>query len=345
MASTPDDRGRSRKNLILKEVRLMFLPPPKSHIILALDTPDRTASLRVLEQCRDVVDAVKINYPLILQEGLSFVKELKDTYGLPIIADLKIADVPVTNNRIVRMAKQAGVSAVMAHGFIGPDALVEILEVAGEDLGIFVVTELTHPGGLEFTRPHARQFAEMAAYLGCYGIQAPGTRPDQIRALRETVGPELVMIACGIGAQGGTLQAAIQAGADFGIIGRAIYDAPNPREAALRIAASSADASAVVKDVQVVRYCSETESYTLRVEPTDEMREIVKAFVRYCQNHRIGLTMHLDGGILLRKEKHVIHFYRDGHCLLSNMHSAREGEEWARRWFQEIKRDMSEADS
>ncbi|TBL69368.1 orotidine-5'-phosphate decarboxylase [Paenibacillus thalictri] len=319
----------------------MFLKSPKSRIILALDTPDREQSLHVMDQCRDAVDAIKLNYPLVLQEGLSFIGELKKKYDLPIIADFKIADVPVTNNRIVRLAKNAGVDAVMVHGFIGPDAIMEVKEVAGDDMGVFVVTELTHPGGLEFTRPHAKQFAEMAAYLGCYGIQAPGTRPEQIRVMRETVGPDMKIIACGIGAQGGTLQAAIEAGADFGIIGRSIYEADDPREAAMSLARSCAEEPDVVKDVSVVRYCSETESYTLRVEPAREIREILKRFIGYCQSRRIGLTLHHDGGILLRKGKNIIHIYNDGRCLLSNISSVAEGEELARRWLEEIRSDMN----
>ena len=320
----------------------MFLNPPESRIILALDTPDRSESIRVLDACRDVVDAVKLNYPLVLQEGLPFVSELKEKYGLPLIADFKIADVPVTNNRIVRVAKKAGFNAIMVHGFIGADAIIEIQEAAGSEMGVFVVTELTHPGGLEYTRPHAKQFAEMAAYLGCYGIQAPGTRPEQIRVLRETVGPDMKIIACGVGAQGGIMQAALEAGADFAIIGRSIYEAEDPREAAIRIGRFDQKRPSVVGGISIVRYCSETDTYTLRVEPTEEMREQLIHFIQYCREHRIGLKLNMDEGILLRKGKHVIHIYNDGRCLLSNLPSVAQGEKVAREWLEEIRRDMNE---
>jgi len=318
----------------------MFLNPPKSRIILALDTPDRSKSIEIMDQCHDVVDAIKVNYPLVLQEGLFFIKELKEAYGLPIIADFKIADAPVTNNRIVRMAKSCGVSAVMVHGFIGADAVMEIMEVAGDDLGVFIVTELTHPGGLEYTRPHSMQFAEMAAYLGCYGIQAPGTRPDQIRVLRESIGPDMKIIACGIGAQGGVLQEAIEAGADFGIVGRAIYEAHDPKQAAIRIARGRHEDKPVIQGVHVVRYCAETVSYTLRLEPVDEMRELLKQFIAYCKIHRIGLRLNTDDGILLRKDRSIMHLYSNGSCLLSNMPSVEKGEAFGRNWLEEIRSDM-----
>lgn len=122
-----------------------FLNPPESRIILALDTPDKQSSHQVMEQCADIVDAIKINYPLVLTEGLGFISELKAKYGLPLIADFKVADAPVTNNRIARMAKDSGVDALMVHGFVGADAIMEIQEVAQGEMGIFVITELTHP--------------------------------------------------------------------------------------------------------------------------------------------------------------------------------------------------------
>lgn len=323
-----------------------FLNPPRSRIILALDTPDKASSLQVMEQCSDIVDAIKVNYPLVLTEGLSFITELKKIYGLPVIADFKVADAPVTNNRIARMAKDAGVDALMVHGFIGADAIMEIQEVASGDMGIFVVTELTHPGGLEFTRSYSEQFARMAAYLDCFGIQAPGTRPDQIQVLRDTIGPEMTIIACGIGAQGGTLEAVVRAGADYGIIGRSIYEAENPRQAAMDLAMPESPAAgekpATVKEIHVVRYCSETDSYTLRVEPGDEMRDKVRQFIHYCRSHRIGLELNQDEGVLLKKHRSLIHVYTTGSCLISNLPSVAEGERIAHQFLEEIRSDLAD---
>jgi orotidine-5'-phosphate decarboxylase len=212
----------------------MFLNEPKSHIMLALDTPNRVTSLHVMDQCHDIIDAVKFNYPLILKEGLSLLTDIKTKYNLPVVADFKVADVPVTNNRIVQMVKDAGADAIMIHGFIGSDSILEIKETAADQLGIIVVTELTSPGGLEFTRQHSEAFAKLCEFLNCYGIQAPGTRPDQIKRLRNIISPDKIIVSCGIGAQGGQFAEAIRAGATYGIIGRAIYQASDPRASALR---------------------------------------------------------------------------------------------------------------
>ena len=57
------------------------------------------------------------------------------------------------------------------------------------------------------------------------------------------MGPEMTIVCCGIGAQGGKFGHAVAAGADFEIIGRAIYRAPDPAAAAAEIAAAIASRS------------------------------------------------------------------------------------------------------
>ncbi len=196
-------------------------------IMLALDVENRQAAFQLLDRIADDCDVIKFNYPLVLREGLGIVTEVKNRYQKPILADFKVADVPVTNNRILRQCREAGADAVMVHGFIGVDALQSALQAA-EGLKLFLVTQLTNPGGLDFTAAFTDEFAQMARELGLAGVQAPGNRPDVVRHVREIVGPELLIACCGIGAQGGKYGAALAAGADFEIIGRGIYAAPNP---------------------------------------------------------------------------------------------------------------------
>lgn len=218
----------------------MPLNAPRTRVMLALDLPDRETAFRVMDRCAAHVDSVKINHPLIMAEGIGIIPELKRLWGLPVVADVKVADVPVTNNRIGRLLRDAGADGVLAHGFIGSDALLELVDILQDQTSVFVVTELTHPGGLEFTRQHSEDFARLAVLVGAAGIQAPGTRPEQIKVLRDIVGPDSVVISCGIGAQGGSLRDAILAGADFGIVGRAIYEAEDPGLAAQLLAGHAA---------------------------------------------------------------------------------------------------------
>ena len=101
------------------------------------------------------------------------------------------------------------------------------------DMALFAVTELTNHDSA-FDEQNALEIAKMAKELGYYGVQAPGTKLDRVRSIRKMIGNKMSMACCGIGAQGGIIGSAISAGADFEIVGRAIYDNKNPHDAAKR---------------------------------------------------------------------------------------------------------------
>ena len=108
------------------------------------------------------------------------------------------------------------------------------VEAAGE-AEVFVVTELSHPGGQEYTAKFAEDFARLAVRARAAGIIAPATRPERVKALRAIVGSKLILTP-GVGAQGGRASEAIAAGADAVIVGRAICEAKDPAKAARAIA-------------------------------------------------------------------------------------------------------------
>jgi orotidine-5'-phosphate decarboxylase len=88
----------------------------------------------------------------------------------------------------------------------------------------------------------SEDFARIGKELRCYGIQAPGNRPERIKKLREVVGNDLVIFACGCGAEGGNIfDEAIKSGADFVIAGRTIYASENPLKKAQEIANKISD--------------------------------------------------------------------------------------------------------
>ncbi|AEA46931.1 orotidine-5'-phosphate decarboxylase [Archaeoglobus veneficus] len=191
----------------------------RTGIIAALDT---TNALNIAREIREYVDAFKVNYPLVLSEGISVVKELS-SYG-PVIADFKIADVPHISAMIAEIAFENGAKAVITHGFTGSDSVKAVLDVASRYNGeVYVVTELSSAGGQEFMTGVAERIVEMARNLGCHGLIAPATRPERIRKLRELAG-NMQILSPGVGAQGGKAAEAIRAGADFVIVGRSIYE-------------------------------------------------------------------------------------------------------------------------
>ncbi|MDW5563998.1 MAG: orotidine-5'-phosphate decarboxylase [Methanomassiliicoccus sp.] len=202
-----------------------------NRIILALDETDEVKALKVAEEVKDLVDAIKINWPLVLSTSPEMITRLARL--APVICDFKVADIPNTDRLIVEQVRRRGASGVIVHAFTGTDSLRAAVEAAG-NLDVFVVTEMSHPGGQEFTAPLAERFAAMAVEAGAAGVIAPATRPERIAKVRSIVG-DLLILSPGVGAQGGSASDAISMGADHVIVGRSIYGAADPREAAGRI--------------------------------------------------------------------------------------------------------------
>jgi len=203
----------------------------QNRIILALDVTSRSDAMRVVNAVKDHVDAIKINWPLIMAAGPEIIREMSEVKD--VICDMKIADIPNTNRLIVEQAMSRGASAVIAHGFTGDDSVRACVEAAKGQ--VFVVTEMSHPGGKQFTAPIADKLAALAKAAGARGIVAPATRPERIADLRKIVG-NLEIISPGVGAQGGKASDALKAGADYIIVGRAIYESKDPAASAKALA-------------------------------------------------------------------------------------------------------------
>jgi orotidine-5'-phosphate decarboxylase len=197
-------------------------------LVLALDETDGDRALWVADQVRDLVDAIKVNWPLVLSTSPDIIGEL--ARRAEVICDFKVADIPNTTRLIVEGALERGASAVIVHGFPGADSLRAAVEAAGM-MEIYVVVEMSHPGGEEFTHPVADRMARMAVREGAAGVIAPATRPARIAEIRRIVG-SLRILSPGVGAQGGRAREAIRMGADHVIVGRSIYGAEDPRGAA-----------------------------------------------------------------------------------------------------------------
>lgn len=200
-------------------------------LILALDLEDRRAALKIAENLADLVDRFKVNYPLILSSGIKVISELSEIK--PVIADMKIADVPHISARIAEIAFRNDARAIIVHGFAGSDSIKAVLDVSKRyDGEVYVVTELSSEGGAEFMGRLSIEIAEKARDLGCHGLVAPATRIEKLKTIRE-VAKGMKILCPGIGAQGGSLEALKFA--DAIIVGRSVYLSENPREAAKKL--------------------------------------------------------------------------------------------------------------
>ena len=197
----------------------------ENRIVLALDDLTGERAEEVARALAHGLDAVKVGYPLVLTEGLEVVSRLSRV--APVICDFKVADIPAVSAMIVRRAVDAGAAGVIVHGFVGHDSVAEAAGAAG-NADVFVVTEMSHPGALDYLQERAEDLAAMARDAGATGIIAPATRPERVRALRDIIGQEMLILSPGVGTQGGSAGDAVRAGASAVIVGRALYRAEDP---------------------------------------------------------------------------------------------------------------------
>ena len=200
-------------------------------LILALDVYDRERALEIAECTAEYLGAVKVNWPLIIGSGLGIITELKQVMGLPIIADLKLADIPNTNRLIASKVFEAGADYIIAHGFVGKDSVEAVMEL-GKTI---IVVEMSHLGAREFIQPVTDRLIELANELEPFGVIAPATRPERVSYIRSKLKPGIKILTPGVGAQGGRAGEVLKAGADYVIVGRSIYASENPREAARKL--------------------------------------------------------------------------------------------------------------
>lgn len=202
-----------------------------TRLILALDVTGREEALRISAGCAPYLDAIKLGYPLVLAQGLGIAREMED-FGLPLIADFKVADIPNTNRLIAEQVFAHGFSTIICHGFCGSDSVAACVDAAHDHGGAcLVVAEMSHPGAEEFFHGGtAETIAAMARTTGADGIIAPATRPERVVLLRKIVG-DLLIYSPGVGAQGGSF-APLAGVVDGIIVGRQIYAADDPPVAA-----------------------------------------------------------------------------------------------------------------
>jgi orotidine-5'-phosphate decarboxylase len=226
----------------------------KEKIIVALDTPDSTAALRVVSDLNDAVSWVKVGLQLFTAEGPGIVRALKQR-RLKVFLDLKFHDIPNTAGEAVRSAVGLGVDMATIHLSGGNMMVRSAVEAAAHTtLLVLGVTVLTSLGQAELRaigveRDLESQVAELVA-LGCQcGLGGVVCSPREIMPLRAKFGPSLTIVTPGIRPSGTASDdqrrvmnpaEAVRAGADYLVIGRPITAAKSPRDAVVRIAAEIA---------------------------------------------------------------------------------------------------------
>jgi orotidine-5'-phosphate decarboxylase len=222
---------------------------PRERLIVALDVPSTAAAEALVSRLGESVWFYKIGYQLAFAGGLSLAAELIAA-GKQVFLDLKLHDIGNTVARGVESVAQLGTTFLTVHAY--PQTMKAAVQgKQGSNLRLLAVTVLTSyddadlaAAGYELNvKELAAARAEQARDIGLDGLVCSA---EEATALRNIVGRGMVLVTPGIrpaGSAGGdqkrimTPARAIQAGADYLVVGRPVLEAGDPKAAADAIVA------------------------------------------------------------------------------------------------------------
>jgi orotidine-5'-phosphate decarboxylase len=217
-------------------------------IIVALDVPTKKEALGLVEQLCKKIHFFKIGLQLFSAVGPKVVSEVLET-GAKVFLDLKLYDIPNTVAHAVESAANLGIQMLTIH-LSGGDAMVKAaMAVQPKNMSILGVTVLTSldETAIRALGIHAtveEQVSRLAKMGVAAGINGLVVSPHEIEVLRPQFGDDIKLVVPGIRPPWSetadqkrvmTPRQALEAGADYLVIGRPIIAHKNPPEAVARI--------------------------------------------------------------------------------------------------------------
>jgi len=225
----------------------------RTEIIVALDTASGGRALDLVRSLRGQISIFKVGLELYTATGPSIVREIKGL-GAEVFLDLKFHDIPNTVARAAAEAARMGVAMLDVH-LSGGAAMIRraVDEVEATCtlnqirrpalLGITVLTSLGDESlpPLGIHRTAQEQVLALAALGQEAGLDGVVASPRELQSLRSRLGSDFVLVTPGIRPEGApvddqvrtlTPREAVEAGADYLVIGRPITGADSPAAAA-----------------------------------------------------------------------------------------------------------------
>jgi len=229
----------------------------RERLIVALDVPSVNEAEAMVARLGDTVCFYKIGYQLGFAGGLSFAAGLIAA-GKQVFLDFKLHDIGNTVQKGVESVAGLGATFLTVHGF--PQTMKAAVEgKRGSSLRVLAVTVLTSyddsdlaAAGYDMSVGElAAARAQQARDIGVDGLICSA---EEAAPLRGIVGPGMVLVTPGIRPAGSatgdqkrvmTPARAIEAGADYLVVGRPIVAADDPQRAAERIVSEIEHAAGV----------------------------------------------------------------------------------------------------
>ncbi|WP_299650029.1 orotidine-5'-phosphate decarboxylase [uncultured Tateyamaria sp.] len=216
-------------------------------LIVAMDVPNAVAGFDLADRLGDSVSFYKIGLGMLTGGGLGLANELKQERGKRIFLDMKLFDIGATVEAAVRGLAQFDLDFLTVHG--DPHVVRAAKQgAAGSDMKILAVTILTslERADLNDCLIQAGDVADLvteragrAFDAGADGVIASPHEAASIRALPEADGrlivtPGVRPAGADVGDQKrvATPASAIANGVDHIVVGRPIWQNPDPKAAA-----------------------------------------------------------------------------------------------------------------
>ena len=230
---------------------------PKDRICLALDVPNLITARRLVEKLKDHVGVYKVGKELFTAVGPQIVREINNLGG-KVFLDLKYHDIPNTAAKAGEAATELGVFMFNVHasgGFEMMEAVAEAVRNKAMLLGkqrplVLAVTVLTSIDQekmnieLNIDGDVEKQVVHLALLAQKAGLDGVVCSPKEIKAIRQACGQDFVIVTPGIRPAWSTIddqkrittpRQAVEAGADYMVIGRPIRNANDKEGAAQKI--------------------------------------------------------------------------------------------------------------
>lgn len=221
-------------------------------IIVALDYPQAKPALELAAKLAPGLCRLKVGKELFTAAGPQLIEQLMQR-GFEIFLDLKFHDIPNTTAQACKAAAASGVWMVNVHALGGRkmmDAACEAISQAARPPKLVAVTVLTSMAQadlseLGFTATPAELVLRLAMLAQTCGLDGVVCSAQEAAVLRQHAGQQFCLITPGIrpaDAQANdqsrimTPRAALDAGADYLVIGRPITQAADPLQALKNIA-------------------------------------------------------------------------------------------------------------
>ncbi|MCE6952163.1 orotidine-5'-phosphate decarboxylase [Cereibacter sphaeroides] len=224
-------------------------------LIVALDVPNVVQGLELAQRIGEAASFYKIGLGMLTGGGLALANELKQEHGKRVFLDMKLFDIGATVEAAVRGFARFDLDFLTVHG--DPQVVRAAAEGrAGSGLKILAVTILTSLDRADLDANLIRpgdiaditlERAVRALDAGADGVIASPQEAAAIRALPQAAGRLIVTpgvrpagAAPGDQKRVATPAQAIADGADHIVVGRPIWQAEDPRAAALAVQAELA---------------------------------------------------------------------------------------------------------